>query len=75
MTVACFIWFGLTAGLGLVWWIGLAITAAAFAYEHAIVRPGDLSRLNQAFFTANGFVGIQLFVFALADLVIAGLRP
>jgi 4-hydroxybenzoate polyprenyltransferase len=40
------------------------------------VRPGDLSRVNRAFFTANGFVGIALFVFALLDLVIrGGLRP
>ena len=58
------------------WWIGLATTAAAFIYEHAIVRPDDLSRVNRAFFTANGFVGIALFVFALLDLtILGGLRP
>jgi 4-hydroxybenzoate polyprenyltransferase len=75
VTVACFAWFGWAAGLGWVWWLGLAITAAVLAYEHAIVRPADLSRVNRAFFTANGFVGIQLFVFALADLIMQGLRP
>jgi 4-hydroxybenzoate polyprenyltransferase len=73
-TVGCFTWFGLAAGLGALWWIGLAITAAVLAYEHAIVRSDDLSRVNRAFFTANGFVGIQLFVFALIDLVLNGLR-
>jgi 4-hydroxybenzoate polyprenyltransferase len=73
---ALFVWFGVLVGLGWLWWIGLVMTAAAFAYEHAIVTPSDLSRVNRAFFTANGFVGIALFVFALADLVVrGGLRP
>ncbi|GAA0731673.1 4-hydroxybenzoate octaprenyltransferase [Dactylosporangium roseum] len=72
VTFALFVWFGALVGLGWLWWIGLAVTAAAFVYEHAIVRPDDLSRVNRAFFTANGFVGIALFVFALLDLVILG---
>lgn len=76
VTFALFVWFGLLVDLGWLWWIGLAVTAVAFIYEHAIVRPDDLSRVNRAFFTANGFVGIALFVFALLDLVILGhLRP
>ena len=70
------VWFGALVNLGWLWWIGLVVTAAAFTYEHAVVRPTDLSRVNRAFFTANGFVGIALFVFALLDLTIrAGLRP
>jgi 4-hydroxybenzoate polyprenyltransferase len=76
VTFALFVWFGALVGLGWLWWVGLALTAIAFGYEHAIVTPTDLSRVNRAFFTANGFVGIALFVFALADLVIrGGLRP
>ncbi|MFG2038892.1 menaquinone biosynthesis prenyltransferase MqnP [Dactylosporangium sp. NPDC048998] len=76
VTFALFAWFGQLVGLGWLWWIGLLVTAVAFVYEHAIVRPGDLSRVNRAFFTANGFVGIALFVFALLDLVVrGGLRP
>jgi 4-hydroxybenzoate polyprenyltransferase len=75
VTVGCFGWFGLAAGLGWVWWLGLAITAAVLAYEHLIVRADDLSRVNRAFFTANGFVAILLFAFALADLIVQGLRP
>jgi 4-hydroxybenzoate polyprenyltransferase len=74
VTVGCYAWFGLAAGLGWLWWLGLAITAAVLVYEHLIVRADDLSRVNRAFFTANGFVGIQLFVFALADLIVQGLR-
>ena len=42
-------------------------------YEHRIVRADDLSRVNRAFFTANGVIGIGLFGFALADLIVHGL--
>jgi len=72
VTFNLFIWFGVLVGLGWLWWIGLALTAMAFVYEHSIVRPDDLSRVNRAFFTANGFVGIVLFAFALADLAVLG---
>jgi 4-hydroxybenzoate polyprenyltransferase len=76
VTFGLFVWFGVLVGLAWLWWVGLALTAVAFAYEHTVVRPDDLSRVNRAFFTANGFVGIALFVFALADLVVrGGLRP
>jgi 4-hydroxybenzoate polyprenyltransferase len=76
VTFGLFVWFGTLVGLGWLWWIGLALTAGAFCYEHFVVRPDDLSRVNRAFFTANGFVGIALFVFAVADLVVrGGLRP
>jgi 4-hydroxybenzoate polyprenyltransferase len=64
------LWFGAAAGYGWLWYFGLAATAAAFIYEHAIVRPDDLSRVNRAFFTANGFVALTLFAFALADLIV-----
>jgi 4-hydroxybenzoate polyprenyltransferase len=74
VTVAAFVWFGAAAGLGWVWWTGVVLTAIVLCYEHAIVRPGDLSRVNRAFFTANGVIGIGLFAFALADLVVHGLR-
>jgi 4-hydroxybenzoate polyprenyltransferase len=72
VTFGLFVIFGVLVQLGWLWWIGLLVTAAAFAYEHAIVRVDDLSRVNRAFFTANGFVGIALFVFALADLLVNG---
>jgi 4-hydroxybenzoate polyprenyltransferase len=70
ITFGLFIWFGVLAGFGLLWWLGMAVIAIAFAYEHSIVKPHDLSRVNRAFFTANGFVGITLFGFAALDLVV-----
>jgi 4-hydroxybenzoate polyprenyltransferase len=70
VTCGLFAWYGYLVGFGWPWWVGLAVTALAFAYEHAIVKPSDLSRVNRAFFTANGVVGIVLFVFALIDLVV-----
>jgi 4-hydroxybenzoate polyprenyltransferase len=72
-TVGAFVWFGAAAGLGWLWWTGVALTAAVLVYEHRIVRPDDLSRVNRAFFTANGVIGIGLFAFALADLLAHGL--
>ncbi|MEU7821506.1 menaquinone biosynthesis prenyltransferase MqnP [Catellatospora sp. NPDC049133] len=68
VTFALFVWFGVWVGLAWPWWIGLALTAGAFAYQHVIVTPTDLSKVNRAFFTANGFVGIALFVFAILAL-------
>jgi 4-hydroxybenzoate polyprenyltransferase len=72
ITFALFIWYGAAVGAGLLWWLGMAVAAASFIYEHAIVKPHDLSRVNRAFFTVNGFIGIALFGFALADLLVRG---
>lgn len=73
VTTALLAWYGLATGAGALFWSGLLIVVAAFVYEHTIVKPNDLSRLNRAFFTVNGFIGIALFVCALADLMARGL--
>jgi 4-hydroxybenzoate polyprenyltransferase len=56
-------------GLGTAYWIGLAGCAAFLTYQHWIVRPNDLSRLNAAFFTANGLLAVWLFGCTAVDLV------
>jgi 4-hydroxybenzoate polyprenyltransferase len=56
---------GLLLRLGAPYWIGLAASAALLAYEHAIVRPDDLSRLNVAFFNVNGVISVMLFTSVL----------
>lgn len=75
VTMGLLVWYALATGAGVFFWLGLAIVAVAFVYEHTIVRPHDLSRLNRAFFTVNGFIGIALFVCALLDLIVRGLTP
>ncbi|MFH8566898.1 menaquinone biosynthesis prenyltransferase MqnP [Streptomyces sp. NPDC017993] len=73
VTTALLVWYALATGAGVCFWVGLVVVAGAFLYEHTIVRPHDLSRLNRAFFTVNGFIGIALFACALLDLLVRGL--
>jgi 4-hydroxybenzoate polyprenyltransferase len=73
ITTALLVWYGVRSDAGVFFWVGMVIVAAAFVYEHTIVRPHDLSRLNRAFFQVNGFIGIALFVCALIDLLMRGL--
>src|SRR5438046_2831828 len=61
---------GLGAGLGLAYFAAVAAAAVFIAYEHQLVRPGDLSRLDAAFFTMNGIVSIVVFLGALVDRVL-----
>jgi 4-hydroxybenzoate polyprenyltransferase len=73
VTTALFAWYAVATDAGAFFWLGLLIVAGAFLYEHSIVKPHDLSRLNRAFFQVNGFIGIALFVCALLDLLVRGL--
>lgn len=57
------------SGSGWILLVGIAATVAALVYQHAIVKPGDLSRVNAAFFTANGFVSVTLAVCGIADVL------
>jgi 4-hydroxybenzoate polyprenyltransferase len=59
------------SGGGTLFAAGIAVTAAALVYQHAIVRPGDLSRVGAAFFTANGFVSVALAAFGIADVLLS----
>jgi len=62
--------FGLAAGFHTPFLIGVGIGAALIAWEHQLVRPGDLSKLNAAFFTMNGVISITVFLGAVVDRVI-----
>lgn len=57
------------SGGGRILLAGIAATVAALVYQHAIVTPGDLSRVNAAFFTANGFVSVTLALCGIADVL------
>lgn len=60
------------AGLyaGVLYWLGVVATAVLLAYEHSIVRPGDLRRLDAAFFTLNGVISVVFFVFVGLDVMV-----
>ncbi len=61
---------GVLFGMGLWYWAGMLITAGIFIYEHSLLKPGDLSKLDMAFFNMNGYVSITVFVFTLTDFLI-----
>ena len=61
---------GLWLGLGWPYYIGWAVASALLIYEHRIISPTDLSRLNVAFFNINGYISIIVFAFALVSLYV-----
>jgi 4-hydroxybenzoate polyprenyltransferase len=70
VAIAALIIFGKGAGLGLPYFVGVAVAIAVISWEHRLVKPRDLSKLNAAFFTANGIVSIVIFLGALVDRVL-----
>jgi 4-hydroxybenzoate polyprenyltransferase len=60
------------AGLdaGAFYWAGVGAVAALLAYEHSLVRPGDLRRLDAAFFTVNGVISVVFFAFVALDMLV-----
>jgi 4-hydroxybenzoate polyprenyltransferase len=63
--------FAVGLGLSVDWWYwaGVAAVAGLLVYEHSLVRPGDLRRLDAAFFTMNGVISVAFFAFVFADVV------
>ena len=69
VTVPALALFGWGAGFGTWYYFGVLAAAGILAYEHRLVRPGDLSRLDAAFFTMNGVMSLTVFAFALMDRI------
>lgn len=67
VTVPALAVFGYGAGFGAWYYAGVGVAALILAWEHHLIRPGDHSRLNAAFFTMNGVMSVVVFVFALVD--------
>lgn len=72
VAVFFFGWFGVQAGLGAWFWVGWIGTIGLLVYEHRLIIPQSLHRINRAFFTVNGWVSVSLFVFTLIDLKVSG---
>ena len=68
-TVALLVVTGLGLPVGPSYWVGVGAVALLLAYEHTLVRPGDLRRLNAAFFTVNGVISLVFCAFVLLDVL------
>jgi 4-hydroxybenzoate polyprenyltransferase len=71
VTVLALVIAGIGAAVGVLYWAGVAVVAGLLAYEHSLVKVGDLSRLDAAFFTMNGVISITFFAFVLLERTLA----
>jgi 4-hydroxybenzoate polyprenyltransferase len=69
LAAACLVVAGLLYAFGPWYWIGTGFFAALLVYQHLLVKPHDLSRVNMAFFTTNGIASVVFAVFVIADLL------
>lgn len=70
VTVVFLALVGLTAHMGVIYWLGFTMVAGVLYWEHRIVAPHDLSRINRAFFDYNAYVSIGYFVTTLGDILL-----
>ncbi len=68
LSAAFVIYAGIYGNFGLWYWIGVGIFCALLIYQHILVKPNDLSKVNMAFFTTNGIASVVFSVFVLLDL-------
>jgi 4-hydroxybenzoate polyprenyltransferase len=71
MTVVFLLLVGLSARLGAIYWLGVAAVSLILFWEHRLVRPNDLSRINKAFFDFNAYVSLGYFLTTLADVFLS----
>lgn len=67
--VACLVALQLSAGLGPVFFVGLMVCLAMLGYEHWLLKSGDLTKLDAAFFNMNGYISVTIFIFTFLDVV------
>lgn len=63
-----------TLGLGMIFLVGLLVTATMLGYEHWLLRGGNLAKLDAAFFNMNGYISVVIFLFTAADVLLLGGR-
>lgn len=68
ISVLVCIFVGLLGAMGLSYWIGASLFIAMLIYQHTLVKPHDLSKVNIAFMTANGFASVLYSIFVITDL-------
>jgi 4-hydroxybenzoate polyprenyltransferase len=67
--LGCLALLAVQFNLGPVSWAGVAVVALLLAYEHRLVKPDDLSRVDAAFFIVNGYISVLFFLFWGADVL------
>ncbi len=70
LSAACVIIAGFLGGFGWLYWVGVVFFCGMLIYQHSIVKPNDLRRVNLAFMTANGIASVVFAVFVIADLFV-----
>lgn len=70
VTIAMLVVFGMATPFGTWYYVGVLVAALILTWEHQLVKPGDLSRLDAAFFRMNGIMSIVVFGFALGDRIV-----
>jgi 4-hydroxybenzoate polyprenyltransferase len=70
IVVPILIAFGISYGGGFLYYIGLVLFFTMLLYQHLIVKPGDLSRVNAAFFGANGIASVVFAIFTISDILL-----
>ena len=70
VAVCALVGAGVLVGAGFAYFAGCAFAMAMLTYEQSLVKENDLSRLNMAFFTLNGYISVGFFLFALADVIL-----
>lgn len=68
LSAGCVIAAGFLGNFGLLYWIGVVVFCAMLVYQHSIVKPADLRRVNIAFMTANGIASVVFAIFVIADM-------
>lgn len=71
LTMLLMIMVALVMSLAWPYWIGLVVMAVLLLYEHSLVRPDDLSKLDVAFFNVNGYISVTVFIATLAAVLVA----
>ncbi|HXO45235.1 MAG TPA: UbiA-like polyprenyltransferase [Candidatus Cybelea sp.] len=72
LMVALLVWLALSFHLAWPAWAGIGVVAALLAYEHSLVTPNDLSKMNAAFFAVNGYISLLFLLFWGAAVVVMG---
>ena len=68
LSAVCVLFAGCHGNFGWLYWIGAAIFLGMLVYQHSIIKPSDLKRVNIAFMTANGIASVVFAIFVIADL-------